>query len=428
MSNSRAGFKEKLIFLQSSKDLPSVDFLTRNNAEKQNLLRSIQNILFAGGMYSTKEEVVMLSYYIYGLGPLQPFYEMPDVNEIIVQNGKIRIEQNGKIKDTQMTLTDEEAEEIIRKVAESTHNAVGINRPLLSCELPNSQDRFIGILPPITVHPQINIRIRTNKYYKIEELVAFNMLSSKMAEFLIEMVKVKANILVTGIGSSGKTTLVDALLPFIPDDSITVIVEDVRELHLHKSNITSFVPNIERERTQSEELTEKIDISSLINLIGNRVRADRVILGEVRTAEEVKEFLNTLSIGSNGVITTMHSNSSLDALNRIENLVADVYKEPRIVRSILGPNLDIIVQTERVRDYFRVVKSIDLLEYDYNTDKYQIIEVFKTSIEHSTQDKVVPEFIPRFPEYIPQKIKEKFEWYYGFNDGNKKINEIFGRG
>lgn len=409
--------------LSKAEILQKVEFL-KFQQHKGEIFAEFRKILDKNGYKFTDREIEEIIHSMVGLGPLQPYYEDKEINEIIVQGGRIRVEKNGRLIDTGKTLTRDEVYAIIKRVAMESHLQVGINRPILSCELPGTQDRFIGIVEPIVEFPQINIRIRTRKYFSLDQLVNMGMLSNKMATFLQELVKVKANIIVAGVGSSGKTTLVDALLPYIPKDSMTVIVEDVRELHIHDTNITSLTPNIERSKTEYEETTEKIDISSLINLIGTRVRADRVILGEIRTATEVQEFLNTISIGSDGVITTMHANSPRDVLSRIENLAVGKYPNPSAVRSILGPNLDVVVQTARIRDQFRIVEGIYLIDYDHEHDQYSIQPFFETRVLEILPTGVKVKFQGKGTNMKDTKLYKRFVKYYGESFIEEKMKEI----
>lgn len=397
-------------------------------AEKNRIISKIQTYFNQQNKRIDRHTAEIVANYVIGIGPLQPFYEDPTISEVMLHNGFIRVERNGLIEDTGIQVSDEDGMRILKNIATLTGTNIGSNVPVVSTYIPNSFNRVLGMRSPITVKPQINIRKHLENVYTIEDLIDKGMLDNKIALFLKEMLKVKANILITGIGSSGKTTLVDALLQYIPENTVVAIVEDVRELHPNKRNIISMTAMHVRGGAKEEKPEANVDVAMLINMVGTRIHAHRVILGEVRTGEEAKQFLNTIGIGSDGVLTTIHSSTPQSAVERLESLTLDVSKNfsESAMRTRIGENLDIIVQLAMVRDRFRIVDSIHVLSLEKG--QYKFTPVFKTEIEQVTDTALEKKFVLSMQslDELPDKIKTRLRRYYG-KDWEEKtpIRNIF---
>ncbi len=382
--------------------------------EKASIVAWIQSYFNERDERITLSDAKEIADYLIGLGPMQQFYENPRISEVIAQNGIIRVEEEGIIKNTGIQIDDETAERILKNLAIATGTKFGTARPLLSTQIPNSFDRVLGMIPPITIHPQINIRKHMETAYSIADLIDRKMLSIEMADFLEEMIKIKTNILITGIGSAGKTTLADALLQLVPEDSIVAVVEDVRELHPKKVNFTSMVA-LHRKSSSEEEPEEVVDVATLINMVGTRIHANRVILGEIRTGDEANQFLNTIGIGSDGVITTIHSSTPKGAVERLETLSLSATKNfsEQALKERIGSNLDVIVQLAMIRDRFRIVERIDFLHLNKNRD-YAFTPVYKAVINKVEENNIDVTFRSLFNvDLLPEKIVNRFERYYG---------------
>lgn len=396
--------------------------------EKNRVISKIQTYFNQQNKRINRDVAEIVANYVIGIGPLQPFYEDPTISEVMLHNGFIRIERNGLIEDTGIKVSDKDAMHILKNIATLTGTNIGSNVPVVSTYIPNSFNRVLGMIPPVTVKPQINIRKHLSSVYTIDDLIDRGMLNEKIALFLHEMLKVKANILITGIGSSGKTTLVDALLQYIPENTVVAIVEDVRELHPNKRNIISMTAMHVRGEAKEEKAEANVDVAMLINMVGTRIHAHRVILGEVRTGEEAKQFLNTIGIGSDGVLTTIHSSTPQSAVERLESLTLDVSRNfsETAMRTRIGENLDIIIQLAMVRDRFRIVDSIHILSLE--NGEYKFTPVFKTEIESVTDTSLTKKFLFTMQslDELPEKIKVRLHRYYG-KDWKEKtpIRNIF---
>ena len=398
--------------------------------EKDNVVSRIQSYFNQQHKRISRETARIVADYVIGLGPLQPFYEDPSVAEVMLHNGYIRVEKNGEVSDANIKVSDEDAMRILKNLATLTNAKFGTGRPILSTYIPRSFNRVLGMIPPVTTKPQINIRKHLSDVYTIKDLENRGMLDARITAFLEEMLKVKANILITGIGSSGKTTLVDALLQNISENSVVAIVEDVRELHPNKKNIIS-MSAVHKTRNDSQEPEELVDVSTLINMVGTRIHAHRVILGEVRTGEEAKQFLNTIGIGSDGVITTIHSSTPQGAVERLESLTLDVSKNfsESAMKTRIGENLDIIVQLAMIRDKFRIVDSVMVLSVEKG--RYQFTSVFKTDIKDVNDLSLTKEFklSVNLLQDLPEKIQARLRRYYGEKwDEYTPLKSIFNKG
>lgn len=243
-------------------------------------------------------------------------------------------------------LSAADAERIIRLIA--THVGVEASRkaPIVSAELPETGERFEGLLPPVAPTPAFAIRKRASLIYTLDRYVADAVMSAQEAEALRLAVRTRLNIVIAGPTSSGKTTLANALLEEVAKTGDRVIIlEDTREL---QSLSNDQVP-----------LRTKPGVATMADLVRStlRLRPDRIVIGEVRGAEAL-DLLKAWGTGHPGGIATLHAGSSVGALNRLEQLIAEgVVNVPR---ALIAEAVDVVVlidgrgQARRVRELVRV--------------------------------------------------------------------------
>ena len=255
----------------------------------------------------------------------------PSVIEVMVNpDGKLWVDQipEGR-SDTGETISTSETERIIRLIASQTRREVHAGAPILSAELPETGERFEGLIPPVAPAPCFSIRKPAQTVFQLADYVASRVLSASQAEALIEAIHQRQNVVIVGGTSSGKTTLVNALLAEVATMGERVLIlEDTRELRCA-------APDCVRLRT-------KPGVASLADLVRStlRLRPDRIIVGEVRGAEAL-DMLKAWNTGHPGGITTLHANSATSALLRLEQLVQEAVIT--IPRALIAEAIDLIV-------------------------------------------------------------------------------------
>ena len=265
------------------------------------------------------------------LGPtISAYLEDPRIVEVMLNpDGRLWIDRpSGGLDDTGIRVTPQDAERIIRLVAHHVGVEVHAESPRVSAELPESGERFEGLLPPVVTAPCFAIRRRAIVVYTLDDYVAAGIMSDGQAERLRAAVEDRKNVLVAGGTSTGKTTLVNALLAEIAksDDRI-VLIEDTRELQCVAPNLVA--------------LRTKDGVASLSDLVRSalRLRPDRIPIGEVRGAEAL-DLLKAWGTGHPGGIGTVHADSALGVLRRLEQLIQEaVVTVPRV---LIAESIDLI--------------------------------------------------------------------------------------
>ena len=295
---------------------------------------------------------------IMGLGPLEPLLADPTISEIMV-NGyqNVFIEKRGRIQPTDIRFNDDaHLMKIIDKIVSRVGRRIDESSPMADARLPDGS-RVNAIIPPVALDgPVLTIRRFAVVPLQMEDLIQKNTLTRAMAELLSALVKVKCNIIISGGTGSGKTTLLNILSGFIPTTERMVTIEDTAELQLQQTHVI-------RLETRPPNIEGKGEIS-MRALVKNalRMRPDRIVLGEVRSAEVI-DMLQAMNTGHEGSLTTIHANSPRHALGRLENLVGmgGISIPSKALRELISSSLHIIVQETRLNDGTRKITSIQEL-------------------------------------------------------------------
>lgn len=255
----------------------------------------------------------------------------PAVIEVMVNpDGALRLDRLGEGRiDTGARLGAAEVERIIRIVASSVRAEVHAGRPVVSAELPETGERFEGILPPVSVAPCFSIRKPAARVITLQDYVADGILSALQSETLRRAVEGRRNILVAGGTSSGKTTLANALLAEVARlDERVILIEDTRELNCAAADCVA--------------LRTRPGVADLKDLVRStlRLRPDRIIVGEVRGAEAL-DMLKAWNTGHGGGLATVHANSARAALYRLEQLIQEAVVT--VPRRLIADAVDLIV-------------------------------------------------------------------------------------
>jgi pilus assembly protein CpaF len=281
------------------------------------------------------------------LGPIQPLVKDPSVSEVMVNApDEVYFERDGVIYLSDVRFRDQvHIMRIVDRIIAPLGRRVDETSPYVDARLPNGS-RVNVIIPPLVPRsPIVTIRKFRPDKYNIAELIENGTLSEEVAEFLQACVRLRLNIVISGGSGTGKTTLLNAVSAFIPSSDRIITIEDPIELKLQQSHVISMEarpPNIEgRNQVTQRDLVR----NSL------RMRPDRIIVGEVRGAEAF-DMMQAMNTGHEGSLTTVHANSTRDALARIENMVlmAGLDLPVRAIREQMASALHLAVQLARFSD------------------------------------------------------------------------------
>src|SRR3989441_8007538 len=284
---------------------------------------------------------------ILGHGPLERLLADDSVTEIMV-NGphEIWIEREGKLLQTQVRFNDEShLRRIINKMVAQVGRRIDESSPMVDARLPDGS-RVNALIPPLSLGgPLVTIRKFSKRRLDLNDLVRLGTLNSETIEFLQRCILAKLNILISGGTGSGKTTLLNALSTSIPDADRIITIEDAAELRLNQRHVLRL-----EARPKNLDGDGEIPIRQLLRN-SLRMRPDRIIVGEVRGAEAL-DMLQAMNTGHDGSLSTVHANSSRDALARVETMVlmAGIDLPVRAIREQVSSALDAIVHLERLED------------------------------------------------------------------------------
>ncbi|WP_183772384.1 P-type conjugative transfer ATPase TrbB [Phenylobacterium haematophilum] len=265
------------------------------------------------------------------MGPhIAAWLEEPTIVEVMLNpDGRLWIDRlSSGLEDTGERLSAHDGERIIRLVAHHIGVEVHAERPRVSAELPESGERFEGLVPPVAIAPTFAIRKPAVAVFTLDDYVAAGIMSAGQAGMLRAAVSDRRNILVAGGTSTGKTTLTNALLAEVAKSSHRVVlIEDTRELQCAAPNLVA--------------LRTKDGVASLADLVRSslRLRPDRIPIGEVRGAEAL-DLLKAWGTGHPGGIGTIHAGSGLGALRRMEQLIQEAVVT--VPRALIAETIDLV--------------------------------------------------------------------------------------
>ena len=341
---------------------------------------------------------------INGYGPLTDLLNNDTVTEIMVNGiNEIYVEVDGRlVKDESVSfINDNHIIRTIQRIVQPLGRTIDAVNPMVDARLRDGS-RLNAIIPPLSLTgPVITIRKFSKRMESMEDLLRMGTMTNHMAQFLMACVEAKLNIIISGGTGSGKTTLLNILSGFISDEERIITIEDAAELKLHQSHVISLETRMVNYEGEGEITIRDLVRNSL------RMRPDRIIVGEVR-GKEAFDMLQAMNTGHEGSLTTLHSNSPEDAINRLETmmLMNDMELPVSAIRNYIEKAINIVVQVDRLSDGKRKVTSISEV-VGMKDDKVLLKEIFAFRENGiSEQGDVRGEFVVY--KYIP-KVYERMK-------------------
>ncbi|WP_095988622.1 ATPase, T2SS/T4P/T4SS family [Cystobacter fuscus] len=340
-----------------------------------------------------------------GLGPLEAFLASDEISEIMVNHAnQIYIERKGKLVLSEKTFSSNQAVlGVIERIVAPIGRRIDESSPLVDARLKDGS-RVNAIIPPLALKgPCITIRKFKKDSLKIQDLIKFKTVTAQMAEFLEMCVKARKNIVISGGTGSGKTTTLNIISSFIPEDERIVTVEDAAELQLpqdHWVQLESRPPNLEGKGA--------ITIRDLVkNCL--RMRPDRIVVGECRAGETL-DMLQAMNTGHDGSLTTLHANTPRDAIARLETMVlmSGMELPVKAIREQIASAVHIIVQQTRFSDGTRKICFITEIA-GMEVDIVTLQDIFYYKQEGFTDEGkvrgryVASGFVPKFYDDLQRK-------------------------
>lgn len=341
---------------------------------------------------------------INGFGPITELMEDKNITEIMVNApNEVYIELDGKVvRDNSVSfINDDHIIRTIQRMIQPLGRTIDLANPMVDARLEDGS-RLNAVIPPLAIHgPVLTIRKFKEELANIDDFLRSGTLTPYMARFLEACVQAKLNMVICGGTGSGKTTLLNVLSSFIGDNERIITIEDAAELRLKQNHVISLETRLVNYEGQGEVTIRDLVINSL------RMRPDRIIVGEVR-GKEAFDMLQAMNTGHTGSLTTMHANSSYDALNRLETMILMAGMEIPIkaIREYIENAIDIVVEVERLSDGRRKITNISEI-VGFKGDTIELKRIFgfnQTGILDNGE--VIGDFI--LEDYIPQvynKIK-----------------------
>lgn len=352
---------------------------------------------------------------IAGYGPLEPLLKDEEVTEIMVNGANdVYVEKFGKIEYTAVKFDgDAHLRRIIERIVAPLGRRVDEASPMVDARLPSGFRVNVTIPPLSLVGPILTIRKFAVKPFTAQDLIKIRSLSDNLVTFLKACVEARINIVISGGTGTGKTTLLNVISSFIPDNERIITIEDIAELQLNQRHLVRLEkrpPNVEG---RGEITIRQLVINAL------RMRPDRIIVGECRGGEAL-DMLQAMNTGHDGSMTTVHSNGPRDALRRIEvmTIMAGMDLPLKAIREQVASSIELIIHLERMKDGTRkVVQVSEVQGLEGDTIVLQDLFIFKhTAIKDGQvygeikSTGLRPKFTTKLRAYgidLPEKVYNK---------------------
>src|ERR1700682_1840612 len=296
-----------------------------------------------------------LARYYEALGPIRDLVLDDSLTEVMVNGHEnVYVERNGKLLLTDRKFDDENhLLRVIDFIVSAVGRRIDFRTPMVDARLLDGS-RVNAVISPIALDgPMLTIRKFSRDPFQAEDLVGFGTITNEAVGFLKACVMARANLLISGGTGTGKTTLLNVCSSFIPPDERIVTIEDAAELQLHQEHVCrmeSRPPDLNGEN--------RVGIRELV-INALRMRPDRIVVGECRAGEAL-DMLQAMNTGHDGSLTTLHANTTRDAMSRLETMVlmAGIDLPTKAIRQQVASAVDLVIQLSRMRDGQRKVTSI----------------------------------------------------------------------
>jgi pilus assembly protein CpaF len=324
-----------------------------------------------------------------GYGPIEPLLKDPTVSDILINTHNLCfVERFGKLERANVRFKDEaHLLRIINKIVSGIGRRVDESSPMVDARLPDGSRVNVAIRPVSIDGPLVSIRKFAERPYNIDRLVEVETLCAAMGDTLKAAVRGRISLIISGGTGTGKTTLLNALSNYIPEEERLITIEDAAELQLqqlHVGRLETRPPNVEGKG----EIRQRDLVKNAL-----RMRPDRIIIGECR-GEEAFDMLQAMNTGHEGSMTTVHANSPRDALKRLEQMItmAGMGLPVASIRGQIASAITLVMQLQRLPDGRRRVISIDEIT-GMEGDVIQMSEIFRFVKERSdTNGNIVGHF------------------------------------
>jgi pilus assembly protein CpaF len=388
-------------------DLAKLNALSPERVQAE-VARMAESLLLAENLpLSTMERdrlVNEVHHELFGLGPLEPLLADHTISDILVNSySSIYIERRGKLEKTLISFKDDEhLRRVIERIVSTVGRRIDEAQPMVDARLPDGS-RVNAIIPPLALDgPVLSIRRFGAEPLRMHALIENGALTKEIAMLFEMCVRARLNIIISGGTGAGKTTLLNALSAYIPVDERIVTIEDSAELQMQQ-------PHVVRLETRPPNIEGKGEVTQR-DLVRNtlRMRPDRIVIGEVRGGEAI-DMLQAMNTGHDGSLTTIHANTTRDALARLETMVqmTGMRLSDRAMRQQIASAVNLVIQVARLTDGTRRIVSIsEITGMEGETITMQEIFLFeRTGVDAS--GKVIGRFRttgirPRFAERLKQ--------------------------
>lgn len=311
------------------------------------------------------------------LRPIEHLILDPDISEIMV-NGpeRVFIEKAGHLQAVpDVKLTPESLIVAVKNIARRLGDDISEAKPILDSRLPDGS-RVAAVIPPCSIYGvSLTIRKFNSHKFKMKDLIELGTVTDELARQLAQFVLQRKNILICGGTGSGKTTLANGLMQFIPNDERIVLIEDTAEIQIQKENVVRF--EARREQNGLPAITIRDLLKATL-----RHRPDRIIVGEIRGGEAF-DLLQLLNTGHSGTISTVHANSAAQGISRFTTCVlqSGIEMPYAAIKANIAESLNIIIQIDRRPGYRFVSEVLEIQSYKPEQDRYELRNLYRLSDE-----------------------------------------------